>query len=161
VIQGRHAVTQLGACRHVVLINDGRHGDNTLGQSRGSSAWISGRKSTGGAPGLAAGVAPELVAGVASGLAAEGTRGGATGVETAGAGCRRAKTCRKSRACTGNGEKPGGTTGARRGLTAVVEGAPGATRGSAGEAPEAAHDCAGEAPEAACGSTEVGEAPPG
>jgi hypothetical protein len=40
VVQGRHAVTQLGACRHAVLINDGRHGDNTLGQSRGSSPWI-------------------------------------------------------------------------------------------------------------------------
>jgi hypothetical protein len=44
VIQGRHVVTQLGACRHAVLIDDGRHGDSTLGQSRSSSAWISSRR---------------------------------------------------------------------------------------------------------------------
>jgi hypothetical protein len=42
VIQGWHAVTQLSACRQVVLIDDGRHGYSTLGQSRSSSTWIGG-----------------------------------------------------------------------------------------------------------------------
>jgi hypothetical protein len=93
VIQGRHAVTQLGVCRHAVLINDGGHEDSTLGQSRGSNTWTGSRRVD---RRLTAGVALELAMGVASGLAAEGTRGGTTGVETAGVGCRRVKTCRKS-----------------------------------------------------------------
>jgi hypothetical protein len=85
---------------------------------------------------LGAGAA--MLIGGTPGLATGGA-GDVAGAEVAGAGCRRMKTCQKSRAWIGSGAKPRGTTGARR--VGIAE-APGDARGCAGEAPGAARGCA-------------------